>query len=100
MKQLARRASLVVVPLLVAPVGTVSAECSLILPPKDDGQAAQTWTPIRGSRTKCVEAARKARKILLEAAIRESGIVYPLPHCACLPDLADTFDPRGAKYGQ
>ena len=95
MMQLARRASLGVVLLLLASVGTAAAECALILPPKDDGQAEQTWTPLRGSRTKCVEAARKALKILLEDATRERAVVYPLPGCACLPDLADTFDARG-----
>lgn len=94
MKQLARRAPLAVVLLLLASVGTASAECAWVAwgqmiekTPPGARQAAVTWTPLGGHATLPDCRAAIADKATAETE-RTTLIVW------CLPD---TIDPRGPK---
>ena len=61
MKQLARRASLVVVLLFLAPVGTASAECAWVLWNKAVTQNSTRWerTSAHSTRNDCVDVLPK-----------------------------------------
>ena len=88
MKQLARRASLVVV-LLLASVGTASAECAWVLWNAVGGGgvargAALPWMPFDSSR---------ALKIVKQQEKEMRSFRAPTAW-VCLPD---TIDPRGPK---
>jgi hypothetical protein len=87
--QLARRASLVVVVLLLASVGTASAECAWVLwfkqyGPQDDWRVMDAYSseqPCRQART-------------AEAATEKGKPKEQIFRFLCLPD---TVDPRGPE---
>jgi len=86
MKQLARRASLVVV-LLLASVGTASAECAWVL----WGRADDVWTDAkcREARLRLSDDSRKVREIRRPDLAQQD-------HFECWPDTVDP-SPRGPK---
>jgi hypothetical protein len=87
MMQLGRTASLVIV-LLLASLGTASAECAWVLWMTDKGEGAPGIDVVDTFATKQECDARGVRLVGLYRATR------PLMHYVCLPD---TIDPRGPK---
>jgi hypothetical protein len=108
MMQLARRASLVVVLLLLASVGTASAECAWILWEHSSVPRPGYWNLLRAydGRREC--AADHAKLMSPNSAwhaayepLNEDSVIQRLPtglaivkRAQCLPD---TLDPRGPK---
>ena len=91
MRQAARRASLVVV-MLLASVGTASAECAWVLWQKIGSGPDTAWVTMAAyaAREECAARATKLTRALDEPAQRlalANAVV-------CLPD---TIDPRGPK---
>jgi len=87
--QLARRASLAIV-LLLASVGTASAECAWVLwAYAHGGRGPTAWEPLlsKDARGDC-----ETTQATLEQVAKEKGRLSPL--MACFPD---TIDPRGPK---
>lgn len=87
---LARRASLVVVLLLLASVGTASAECAWVLwAYAHGGHGPTAWEPLlsKDTRGDC-----EASQAMLEMMAKELGRLSP--KMSCFPD---TIDPRGPK---
>ena len=89
MMQLARRASLVVVLLLVS-VGAASAECAWGLwAYAHGGRGPTAWEPLlsRDTRGDC-----EAAQAMIQKVAKEEGRLSPLMSC-----FPDTIDPRGPK---
>jgi hypothetical protein len=111
MKQLARRASLVVVLLLLASVATASAECAWVLWRfRSDIIGRQPWERIevRDGRAWCVNrlnnVEQNATRSDLGSVMRVSESVIPLTakdapgemvRYECLPDTIDPREPKG-----
>jgi len=98
MKHLARRASLVVALLLLASVGTASAECAWVLwtyisSSASDKAIEERWRPLSSYATQagCQEDQQKMRQRSSERAAAP-GIRLVTHQC-----FPDTVDPRGPK---
>ena len=95
MKRLVRRASLVVVLLLLASIGTASAECAWVLWQRDITENPDgVWVPREGFKNvaECKALESKAD----HRYNPQTRTMEPIPggHTICLPD---TIDPRGPK---
>jgi hypothetical protein len=115
MTQLARRASLVVVLLLLASVGSASAECAWVLWGNEWFDASLDRAPSDvqafATRSDCLTAIEQTAQTFKETMGSEAGIgrdhrssgslyVVGKGHSATIRCLPDTVDPRGPKGGR